>query len=140
MRASNAIYDVDEGRPMWKTLPVRILVTLALVVMLALSAIMVIVTGPIASKLGKVFCIGDTAELIWDIAKWPVVLIIVSLMFSLYEAGQRREDQRYRQPMSTSRKITRGSRPKIPPRTSGGINERNDLQDDPDDFRAPPQS
>lgn len=83
MRASNANYDVDEGRPIWKTLPVRILVTLALVVMLALSAIMVIVTGPIASQLGKVFGIGDTAVLIWDIAKWPVLLIIVSLMFSL---------------------------------------------------------
>jgi membrane protein len=83
MRAANAIYDVDEGRPIWKTAPVRLLVTLALVVMLVLSAIMVVVTGPIASQVGKAFGIGDTAVLIWDIAKWPVLLIIVSLMFSL---------------------------------------------------------
>jgi membrane protein len=83
MNASNAIYDVDEGRPIWKTAPVRLLVTLALVIMLALSAIMVVVTGPIAKQVGKAFGIGDTAVLIWDIAKWPILLIIVSLMFSL---------------------------------------------------------
>jgi membrane protein len=83
MRASNAIYDVDEGRPIWKTAPVRILVTLALVVMLAVSAIMVVVTGPIASQVGKAFGIGDTAVLVWDIVKWPILLIVVSLMFSL---------------------------------------------------------
>jgi membrane protein len=83
MNASNAIYDVDEGRPIWKTAPVRLLVTLALVIMLALSAIMVVVTGPIAKQVGKAFGIGDTAVLVWDIAKWPILLIIVSLMFSL---------------------------------------------------------
>ncbi len=83
MRAANAIYDVDEGRPIWKTAPVRLLTTLVLVVMLVLSAIMVVVTGPIAKQVGNAFGIGDSAVLIWDIAKWPILLIVVSLMFSL---------------------------------------------------------
>ncbi|XAS76741.1 YihY/virulence factor BrkB family protein [Dermatophilaceae bacterium Sec6.4] len=83
MRASNVIYGVQEGRPIWKTAPVRFLVTLALVVMLAVSAVMVIATGPVASQLGTAFGIGDTALLVWEIAKWPVLLIIVSLMFTL---------------------------------------------------------
>ncbi len=83
MRASNAIYDVDEGRPIWKTIPVRLLVTLALVVMLAISVVIVVTTGPVASQLGKAFGIGDTAVLVWDIAKWPVLMIMVSLMLSL---------------------------------------------------------
>jgi membrane protein len=88
MRASNAIYDVDEGRPIWKTAPVRLLTTLALVIMLVISAIIVVVTGPIATQIGHAIGIGDTAVLIWDIAKWPVVLVIVSLMFSLlYKAA-----------------------------------------------------
>ena len=39
--------------------------------------------GPIASQVGKAFGIGDTAVLVWDIAKWPVLLVVVSLMFSL---------------------------------------------------------
>ena len=86
MRASNTIYDVDEGRPIWKTGPLRLFTTIALVVMLLVALVMVVVTGPIASQVGKAFGIGDTAVLIWNIAKWPVLLVVVSLMFSLLYA------------------------------------------------------
>jgi membrane protein len=88
MRAANAIYDVDEGRPIWKTGPVRLLTTLALVIMLVIAAAIVVLTGPIANQVGTAFGIGHAAVLIWDIAKWPVLLIIVSVMFSLlYKAS-----------------------------------------------------
>jgi membrane protein len=88
MRASNAIYDVDEGRPIWKTVPVRILTTLALVIMLVIAAAIVVLTGPVANQVGQAFGIGHAAVLIWDIVKWPVLLIIVSLMLSLlYKAS-----------------------------------------------------
>jgi len=83
MRASNAIYDVDEGRPIWKTGPVRLLTTVALVVMLVIAAAIVVLTGPIANQVGTAFGIGHAAVLIWDIAKWPVLLIIVILMISI---------------------------------------------------------
>ncbi|MBE7189460.1 YihY/virulence factor BrkB family protein [Jatrophihabitans endophyticus] len=86
-RAANSIYEVDEGRPIWKTAPVRLLVTLALVVMLVIALLIIVVTGPIATQAGKAFGIGDTAVLIWDIAKWPVLLIVVVLMLALlYQA------------------------------------------------------
>jgi membrane protein len=88
MRASNAIYDVDEGRPIWKTAPVRVFTTLALVIMLVIAAAIVVLTGPIASQVGTAFGIGSTAVLIWDIVKWPVLVIIVSVMISLlYKAS-----------------------------------------------------
>jgi len=97
MRASNAIYDVDEGRPIWKTAPVRLLTTLALALMLVVSLVLVVVTGPIASQVGQAFGIGDTAVLIWDIAKWPVLLVIVSVMFSLlYKASPNVKQPRFR--------------------------------------------
>jgi membrane protein len=83
MRASNAIYDVAEGRPIWKTAPVRFGVTLLLVIMLVASAVMVVVTGPVASQVGHALGIGDSAVTVWNIAKWPVLLVVVSLMFSL---------------------------------------------------------
>jgi membrane protein len=83
MRAMNEIYGIDEGRPIWKTAPVRIGVTIVIVVMLVASALMVVVTGPIASQVGKAFGIGHSAVVVWDIAKWPVLLVIVSLMISL---------------------------------------------------------
>src|SRR5919201_2970262 len=83
MRASNAIYDVGEGRPVWKTIPTRVLITVALLLMLAIVAIGVTVTGGLATQVGKLLGIGDTAVTVWDIAKWPVILVVVMTMFAL---------------------------------------------------------
>jgi membrane protein len=83
MRASNAIYDVEEGRPFWKTLPTRILLTLVLVVLLAISAVAVVLTGGLAREVGRVIGIGDTAVTVWDIAKWPALLLVISVMFAI---------------------------------------------------------
>lgn len=83
MRASNVVYDVPEGRPFWKTTPIRFGVTVLIMVMLVLSAIMVVVTGGLARRVGQTLGTGSVAVTIWDIAKWPVLLIIVSLMISI---------------------------------------------------------
>ena len=83
MRAANVVYDVPEGRPFWKTTPIRIGVTVLVMVLLVASALMVVVTGGLASHVGQVLGIGSTAVTVWDIAKWPVLLIIVSLMISI---------------------------------------------------------
>ena len=83
MRASNAIYDIDEGRPVWKTLPVRVSLTLVLLTLLAISTIAVVLTGGLAAKVGDLLGLGSTAVDVWDIAKWPVLLVVVSFMFAL---------------------------------------------------------
>jgi membrane protein len=83
MRASNAIYDVPEGRPVWKTLPIRIGVTVVVMVLLAVSAVAVVATGGLAARLGRLLGLGSTAVRVWDIAKWPVLLLIVGFMFGL---------------------------------------------------------
>ena len=84
MRASNAIYDVDEGRPVWLAIPAGLGVTVALVTMLVASALIVVVTGPIADQVGHMLAgIGNTAVLVWNIVKWPLLLVIVSVMLSL---------------------------------------------------------
>jgi membrane protein len=80
MRAANAIYDVPEGRPIWKKLPVRLGVTLVLMLLLVGSAVIVVVTGSLARHVGQVLGIGSAAVTTWDIAKWPVLLIFVCLM------------------------------------------------------------
>jgi membrane protein len=66
MRASNAIYDVPEGRPIWKTLPIRVGVTIVVGVMLAASALMVVLTGELADKLGNVIGVGSALLTVWD--------------------------------------------------------------------------
>jgi membrane protein len=83
MRASNAIYDVPEGRPIWKTAPVRLGITIVTMVLLVAAAVIVIVTGGLAQKVGNVLGVGSVAVTVWDIAKWPVLLIIVGLILAI---------------------------------------------------------
>jgi membrane protein len=83
MRASNAIYEIGEGRPVWKTLPIRVGVTIVLLVLLAVSSVAVVLTGGLAKQIGNVLGVGGTAVTVWDIAKWPVLLLVVSFMFSI---------------------------------------------------------
>jgi membrane protein len=83
VRASNAIWDVEEGRPIWKTIPLRLAITIVMVVVLAIAAVAVVVTGPLAEWVGALVGLGETAVTVWDIAKWPVVVLIVVLMVAL---------------------------------------------------------
>ena len=83
MRASNAIYDVPEGRPVWKTLPIRIAVTVLVMVLLAASAVAVVATGGLADRLGRLLGLGSAVVTVWDLAKWPVLLLIVGFLFAL---------------------------------------------------------
>jgi membrane protein len=83
MRASNAIWDVEEARPIWWTLPLRIAITVVVVVLLALSAVAVVVTGSFADRAGELLGLGGAAVTAWEIAKWPVLLLIVSGIFAL---------------------------------------------------------
>jgi membrane protein len=83
MRASNSIYEMEEGRPLYKTLPVRFGLTLVLVVLLAATVIGVTITGGLAQEIGDLVGVGSTAVEVWQIAKWPVLLFIVSLMVAL---------------------------------------------------------
>jgi membrane protein len=88
MRAANAIYDVPEGRPIWKTLPIRVGITVLTGVLLAITALAVVFTGRLAEQVGKLIGVGKTAVLVWDIVKWPVLAVIVSLLFAiLYSAA-----------------------------------------------------
>lgn len=83
IRASNAIWDVEEGRPIWKTVPLRLGITIVMLILLTATAIAVTVTGPLADKVGELLGVGSAAVTAWDIAKWPVLILIVGLMFSI---------------------------------------------------------
>ena len=97
MRASNAIYEVGEGRPIWKTAATRLLTTLVLLLMLAVVAVAVTFTGGLAREAGKVLGLGHTAVTVWDIAKWPLILFVVTTMFAiLYWAAPNVKHPRFR--------------------------------------------
>ncbi|MFI5531815.1 YihY/virulence factor BrkB family protein [Kitasatospora sp. NPDC051853] len=83
IRASNAVYDIREGRPVWKLTPIRLGLTVLLVVLLAASALIVVFTGPLARRAGDLLGLGDTALTVWTVAKWPVLVLLVVLMIAL---------------------------------------------------------
>jgi len=83
IRASNVIYETPEGRPFWKLRPLQILITLAMILMLAAVALALVLTGPVVDAVAGPLGVGSTAVSIWEIAKWPVLLLVVILMFSL---------------------------------------------------------
>lgn len=82
-RAMNRIYEIGEGRPIWKLRPWMILITLAAVVLAALVLLMLIVSGPVAESIGSVIGLGSTAVTVWQIAKWPVLAAIVVLVVAM---------------------------------------------------------
>ncbi|MCU1604801.1 MAG: putative ribonuclease [Modestobacter sp.] len=82
-RAANVVWETPEGRPFWKLKPLQLLVTLIGVLFVAVIALAVVATGPVTDAIGAALGLGSTATTIWDIAKWPVMLVIVALMIAV---------------------------------------------------------
>jgi membrane protein len=83
MRASNVIYETPEGRPFWKLRPLQLAVTLAMVVLMAVLALALVMTGPVVEAVAGPIGLGDTAVSVWNIAKWPAMVAIFLLMVAL---------------------------------------------------------
>jgi membrane protein len=82
-RASNAIYEVEESRKFYKLRPLQLLITAAALVLLAMVAVMLIVSGPVTDAIGNALGVGDTARTTWSVLKWPVLVLIVMLLLGL---------------------------------------------------------
>lgn len=82
-RGMNRIYEIDEGRPIWKLRPVMLLVTLVTVLLAALVAVGLVLTGPAAEAVGRAIGLESAAVTVWSIAKWPVLLGVVVLIVAL---------------------------------------------------------
>src|SRR3954462_2776829 len=82
-RASNIVWDIEEGRPVWKLVPLRIIVTLVAVLAVALVLIGLVVPGPLAEAVGSLIGLCDTGMTLWSIAKWPILLAIVTTIISV---------------------------------------------------------
>ncbi len=83
MRASNVIYETPEGRPIWKLRPLQVLVTLVMLVLLTVVALALVLTGPIVTAVAGPLGVGGSVVSVWNIAKWPVLVIVVIVMFAV---------------------------------------------------------
>jgi membrane protein len=96
-RAMNRIYEIREGRPFWKLRPVLLLVTLVAIVLAAVVALALVLTGPAAEAVGNAVGLGSTAVTVWDIAKWPVMLVVVMFVVAvLYYATPNVQQPKFR--------------------------------------------
>ena len=77
-RAANSIWEIEEGRGPVKLIPLRLGVTVLLLILVALVVLALVISGPVAEAVGNVVGLGSTAVTVWSIAKWPVLLLVVS--------------------------------------------------------------
>jgi len=82
-RAMNRVYEIDEGRPIWKLRPLFLALTAGILLLVSLVLIALVVSGPVARTIGEAIGLGDTAVAVWDFAKIPVVLVIVAMIIAM---------------------------------------------------------
>lgn len=96
-RAMNRIYEIEEGRPFWKLRPMQLLVTVITVILITAALIILVVSGPVADAVGNALGLGDTVTTVWDIAKWPLLALIVVLILAiLYYATPNAKQPKFR--------------------------------------------
>ncbi|WP_430646134.1 YihY/virulence factor BrkB family protein [Agromyces sp. GXS1127] len=96
-RAMNRIYEVEEGRPFWKLRPYQLLITVAAIVLVAIVAVILVVSSPVTDALGSLLGVGETLRAVWEIAKWPLLALVVVLVVALlYQATPNVRQPRFR--------------------------------------------
>ena len=81
--AANIVWGVDEARPIWKKLLLRVSLTTVLLVLIAVTAVGVVLTGPVAREVGNVVGVGNAAVEVWQLAKWPFLVFVVMLLLAI---------------------------------------------------------
>jgi len=76
-RAMNRVYEVDEGRPFLKLRGTMLGVTVVNLLIVVVLAAMLVLSGPVAESVGNVIGLGGAFLTVWNIAKWPVMLVLV---------------------------------------------------------------
>jgi len=96
-RAMNTVYEIGEGRPFWKLRPLMLVITLVAILLVACVLVMLVVSGPLADSIGSVIGLGSQAVTVWNIVKWPVIVLFVALIVAmLYYATPNVKQPRFR--------------------------------------------
>jgi membrane protein len=96
-RGMNRIYEIDEGRPFWKLKPQQLLVTVIGIALMLIVAVILVVSGPVTTALGTALRVGESIQVVWSIAKWPVLAFVAVLLIAiLYFATPNAKQPRFR--------------------------------------------
>ena len=82
-RAANVVYETPEGRKVWKLKPLQLLVTLVGILFAAVIVSMLVLSGPVVDAVAQAIGLGDTGLTVWNVVKWPIVLVVLALMIAV---------------------------------------------------------
>ena len=83
MAASDRIYEIVRRRPFWTGIPLRLGLALALLVLLSVTAAAVALVGPFGQWVADATGIGRGPLHLWTWAKWPLLIALGLLLFTL---------------------------------------------------------
>ncbi|KQQ95387.1 ribonuclease BN [Leifsonia sp. Leaf325] len=82
-RAMNRIYEVDEGRGFTILKPQQLLISLVFTLLLAVMGAMIVLSGSVADAVGQALGIGEPWLGVWEIVKWPVLVLLAIVVIGL---------------------------------------------------------
>ncbi|PYI64451.1 ribonuclease BN [Arthrobacter livingstonensis] len=82
-RAMNRVYEIDEGRSFLKFRATMLAVTVVNLLIVVVVAAMLVLSGSVASSVGNVIGLGGAVLAVWNIAKWPVMLLLIVLAIAI---------------------------------------------------------
>ncbi|HJX76915.1 YihY/virulence factor BrkB family protein [Glutamicibacter sp.] len=82
-RQMNRLYGVREGRPQWKRRPQMFAITVFIMIVAVISLALLVTSGSVAHGIGNIFGLGDSFVLILNLAKPPVLFVMILLVLAL---------------------------------------------------------
>ncbi|MBF0672277.1 MAG: YihY/virulence factor BrkB family protein [Salinibacterium sp.] len=93
----NTIYEVEEGRPIWKLRPIMLAITVVLLIIAVVMVLLLLLSGPVAETIGGALGLSETVVTVWNIAKWPVLVAFAVLLLAvLYHATPNVKQPKFR--------------------------------------------
>jgi len=83
MSAMNAAYDVPEGRPVWKRIPLSIFYTVGIAGMLLVAAALMVLGPQVMEWIAAQVGMQEVIVTVWTILRWPAIVILLMVAVAL---------------------------------------------------------
>jgi len=83
LRGSGVIHGRTVRYPFWKLRPLQMALTGVTVIAISGTALAVVITGPLAKELAALVGLEQVVAEVWDLAKWPLVVVFVLSVFAV---------------------------------------------------------
>ncbi|MFC8130691.1 YihY/virulence factor BrkB family protein [Streptomyces sp. NPDC057302] len=79
-RALHAMHGVKDTRPVWRKAHRVLMTALALLALLAASALVLVLSGPLVQGVARRAGVGDAGQTVWSVLRWPALVCLVVLL------------------------------------------------------------